>query len=217
MSIVRRGTYAFKLNKGIFMKGRLSFRSSEAKEQPICRNRDEEKFPICVKELSKRNRSHLLHHLLGLSKEDRLLRFGAMLSDELIFKYVQAINFSYDKIFGVYDGRCTLLAAGHLAFAPRDAVPALSEVTEKERIAELGVSVSASARGCGIGTKLFKRAAIHCAYDEADAYLKLPPADPSSMMQEALQEQAAALDYAFKSRIRACSRLLGRLFGTEKI
>jgi len=230
------------------MKGRLSFRSSEAKEQPICRNRDEEKFPIRVKELSKRNRSHLLHHLLGLSKEDRLLRFGAMLSDELIFKYVQAINFSYDKIFGVYDGRCTLLAAGHLAFAPRDAVPALSEVTEKERIAELGVSVSASARGCGIGTKLFKRAAIHCrnadvdtltvhclfsnrkmmhiahkagmdihrAYDEADAYLKLPPADPSSMMQEALQEQAAALDYAFKSRIRACSRLLGRLFGTEK-
>lgn len=227
------------------MKGGLSFRLRAAKTQSLCRDGAEEKFAIRIKELSMRNRSHLLRHLLGLSAEDRLLRFGAVLSDESIAEYVQALNFSRDRVFGVYDGRFALVAAGHLAFAPRAALPALSETTEKERIAELGISVSASVRGRGIGTDLFKRAAIHCrnadvdtlamhclssnrkmmhiakkagmdiryAYGEADAYLRLPPADPSSMMQEALQEQAAALDYAFKSRVLAFGRVLIRLLG----
>jgi ribosomal protein S18 acetylase RimI-like enzyme len=137
------------------------------------------------------------------------------------------------------------VAAGHLAFAPRE--ERQSAVTDKERVAEFGVSVSASARGLGIGSRLFERAAIHCRnndvdtlymhclssnktmmhiakkagmeihrdYGEADAYLKLLPADPASMLQEALDEQFATLDYTFKANKRIAAKWLGRLTGRK--
>ncbi len=47
-------------------------------------------------------------------------------------------------------------------------------------------------------------------YGEADAYLTLPPANPSSMLQEAVAEQFALLDYAFRGNIRAALKWLGR-------
>ena len=229
-------------------RGSLSFSSLSTLNDDNAKNAHDH-FTVRVKELSERNRRHLLTHFLGLNDDDRLLRFGAALSDQLIVSYVQSLNFSRDKVFGVYDDRFALVGAGHLAFAPRDAMPALSEVTEKERIAELGVSVSASARGHGIGTRLFARAAIHCrnadvdtltmhclasnqkmihiakkagmdirrTYGDADAYLTLRPADPASMMQEAMQEQAAVLDYTFKAHVRAVSKLLsGFSIGRKK-
>ena len=114
-------------------------------------------------------------------------------------------------------------------------MPQLFDVTEKERIAEFGVSVLESARGLGIGSKLFERAAIHCRnadvdtlymhclasnqtmihiakkagmeiqrdYGEADAYLKLLPASPASVLQEAVEEQVAMFDYTLKANVRA--------------
>ncbi|MDQ3775996.1 MAG: GNAT family N-acetyltransferase [Pseudomonadota bacterium] len=110
----------------------------------------------------------------------------------------------------------------HLAFTPREqALPVVARAPSKERIGEFGVSVAASARGMGIGTKLFERAAIHCRSadvdilyrqflscnesmihiakkfgmdlhnhrGEADAYLKLRPANPASASQEIVEEQ----------------------------
>jgi hypothetical protein len=47
-------------------------------------------------------------------------------------------------------------------------------------------------------------------YGEADAYLTLPPANPSSMLQEAVAEQFALLDYTFRGNIRAALKWLGR-------
>ncbi len=47
-------------------------------------------------------------------------------------------------------------------------------------------------------------------YGEADAYLTLPPANPSSMLQEAVAEQFAMLDYTFRGNIRAALKWLGR-------
>jgi len=207
-----------------------------------------DQFPVRVKELSERDRRRLLMHFLALDDNDRMLRFGSVLPDELITKYVQKLNFSRDTVFGVYDNGFKLVGVGHLAFAAREALPALSHVTLKERIAEFGVSVSASARGKGVGTKLFQRAAIHCrnadvdtlymhclasnqtmihiarkagmqihrAYGEADAYLSLSPANAASMLQEAVEEQVATLDYTFKANARAASKLLGSLSGTKK-
>lgn len=181
--------------------------------------------PVFVKELTRRARRRLLKHFLALTSGDRLLRFGSIVSDEVVTRYVEGLDFSRDTIFGVYDRRLRLLGVGHLAFAMRGAA----------RVAEFGVSVDAAARGLGVGSALFRRAAIHCRnadvdtlymqclssnkvmmhiakkagmeihrdYGEADAHLKIPPADPGSVMQEAWQEQAATLDYTFKFNMRA--------------
>ncbi len=198
---------------------------------------------VRVKEVPERDRRRLLMHFLALADSDRLLRFGSILPDELITRYVQHLDFSRDTIFGVYDEKLHLVGVGHLAFAPRDAVPhgALSV----ERAAEFGVSVSEAARGLGVGTKLFERAAMHCRNaeidtlfmhclssnktmmhiakkagmqiqrdrGEADAYLKLTPANPASVLQEAVEEQVASLDYTLKANTRAAKKLLGNLPG----
>jgi hypothetical protein len=56
---------------------------------------------------------------------------------------------------------------------------------------------------------------IHRDYGEADAYLKIPPADPSSLLQEALDEQFAVLDYTYKANKRFAAKWLGRLLGRK--
>ncbi|MTV40405.1 GNAT family N-acetyltransferase [Duganella radicis] len=199
---------------------------------------------VLVKELRERDRRRMLRHFLDLEDSDRLLRFGSLLPDEQVTNYVNRIDFARDMVFGVYNRMFKLVAVGHLAFAPRDEN---SSVTEKERVAEFGVSVSRSARGRGIGSRLFERAAIHCRnndvdtlymhclssnktmmhiakkagmeihrdYGEADAYLKLLPADPASVLQEALHEQIAVLDYTLKANKRIASKWFNRLLGRK--
>jgi GNAT superfamily N-acetyltransferase len=120
---------------------------------------------VPVKELAERDRRRMLKHFLALEKPDRLLRFGANTPDEQVARYVSGIDFSRDMVFGVYNRVFKLVAVGHLAFAPRDAKNSSSE---KERVAEFGVSVLQAARGLGIGSKLFERAAIHCRNNDVD-------------------------------------------------
>ncbi|MGZ3237668.1 MAG: N-acetyltransferase family protein [Burkholderiaceae bacterium] len=195
---------------------------------------------VRVKELSERDRRCLLMHFLELNDADRLLRFGVVLPDELITKYVQKINFTRDAVFGVFDNKFKLVGVGHLAYMPREALPFIAHATTKGRTAEFGVSVSADARGMGIGTKLFHRAEIHCRnadvdtlyihclssnqvmmhlaakadmelhhdHGESDAFLKLRPANPSSMMQEAVDEQVATFDYAMKANTHTAAKWL---------
>lgn len=189
---------------------------------------------IRIKELSERDRRRLLMHFLELDINDRSLRFGAAVSDETITRYVQMLDFERDSVFGVYDDELALLGVGHLGFIPREAYPLLREATTKTQVAEFGVSVSASARDIGVGSKLFERAAIHCRnrdvdtltmqclasnqammhiarkvgmeirceYGEANAYLRLTPADPRSVLREAMEEQIASFDYTFKANSR---------------
>ena len=198
---------------------------------------------IRVKEVPERDRRRLLMHFLALPDSDRLLRFGSVLPDELITRYVQHLDFSRDTIFGVYDARLHLVGVGHLAYAPRE--PMARGSMAVARSAEFGVSVSESARGMGVGTKLFERAAMHCRnaeidtlymhclwsnktmmhiakkagmeihrdHGEADAYLKLTPANPASVLQEAVEEQVASLDYTLKANTRAAKKLLRNLPG----
>ncbi len=195
--------------------------------------------PVLIKELTAHHRSRVMHHFISLDANDRLLRFGSNLSNELITKYVKGINFEHDKVFGVFSHRFRLVGVGHVAFVPRADRPLVDGVVQK--VAELGVSVSSFARGHGIGSKLFERAAIHCRnanvtvlymhclssnqtmihiakkagmsierdHGEADAYLKVLPANPGSVMQEALQEQVASLDYTLKSNVSAALHLFG--------
>jgi GNAT superfamily N-acetyltransferase len=120
---------------------------------------------VPVKELAERDRRRMLKHFLALKKPDRLLRFGAHTSDEQVASYVSGIDFSRDMVFGVYNRVFKLVAVGHLAFAAREEK---NSSTEKERVAEFGVSVLKAARGLGIGSKLFERAAIHCRNHDID-------------------------------------------------
>jgi GNAT superfamily N-acetyltransferase len=199
---------------------------------------------VPVKELRERDRRRMLKHFLALEQPDRILRFGSHVNDEQVTKYVMGIDFERDIVFGVYNRTFRLVAVGHLAFAPK---PAESN-TEKEKVAEFGVSVLKSARGLGIGSRMFERANIACRnndvdtlymhclasnqtmmhiakkagmeihrdYGEADAYLKLGPADPASVLQEAVQEQLATLDYALKANVRRAAKLWDRLPGRRK-
>lgn len=203
---------------------------------------------VRVKVLSERARSRLRAHFLALDSNDRLLRFGSVLPDDLVIRYVESLDFSRDRVFGVYSGRLRLIGVGHLAFAPREASPVLHNATLKEHIAEFGVSVLPEARGLGVGSKLFRRAAIHCRnedvdtlymhclasnrtmihiaskagmkihrdYGEADAYLRLAPASPRTMLAEAVEEQFALLDYGFRANVRAALKWLRRLPGMRR-
>ena len=92
---------------------------------------------VLVKELRERDRRRMVRHFLELESDDRLLRFGSTLSDELVENYVNRITFSRDMVFGVYNRLFKLVAVGHLAFAPR---ASHSAPTDKERVAEFGVS-----------------------------------------------------------------------------
>ena len=155
--------------KVIYMSNNVDFQSNTEVNAAA---RDDvshaERMPIRVKELSERDRRRILMHFLALGAADRLLRFGNALPDESITRYVQHMDFARDKIFGVLDPHFQLVGVGHLAFAPRDTLPAFAKATQKESVAEFGVSVSAGARGIGAGTKLFARAAIHCRNADID-------------------------------------------------
>ncbi len=196
---------------------------------------------VLVKQLEERDRRRMSKHFLGLADSDRLLRFGSQLPDELVQSYVDRIDFARDTVYGVYNRVFKLVAVGHLAFAPKEQVLAGGAHTSKARIAEFGVSVSASARGMGIGSKLFQRAAIHCRNSdvdtlymhclssnqtmmhiakkagmeiqrdrgEADAYLRLLPANPGTMLQEAIEEQVATIDYNLKANKRFALKFFG--------
>lgn len=107
--------------------------------------------PVLVRELASKDREQLLTHFLALGSEDRLLLFGQTVPDHVIENYVRTIDFSRDTVFGVFDHELELIGVGHLAYLPAEG---------DKRTAEFGVSVLESARGHGVGTKLFERAAI---------------------------------------------------------
>ena len=106
---------------------------------------------VLVRVLTSADRERLLAHFLSLDADDRLLRFGQVAPDHVIQSYVRGIDFANDTVFGVFDNQLQLVGVGHLAYLPADS---------KGRTAEFGVSVLESARGQGVGSKLFERAAI---------------------------------------------------------
>jgi GNAT superfamily N-acetyltransferase len=117
---------------------------------------------IFVKELKECNRDAMLKHFLALNDADRLLRFGTVLPDGQVAAYVQKIDFLRDTVYGVVSDDFSLVAVGHLAFAPQDVASVCTAGAGKKTIAELGVSVNRSMRRMGLGRKLFERAIRHC-------------------------------------------------------
>jgi RimJ/RimL family protein N-acetyltransferase len=126
------------------------------------------KQTVLVKALGERDRRRVLRHFMALDRDDRLLRFGILLQDSQLAAYVAKLDFSRDIVFGVYNRVFQLVGVGHLGFTSKEAHPDSIHYTDKEKVAEFGVSVSKSARGQGVGTRLFERAAIHCRNSDVD-------------------------------------------------
>lgn len=181
---------------------------------------------VPIRSLGENHRERIAQHLLALSPQDRYLRFGHWASDAQIARYVAALDFDRDEIFGIYNRRLELIAVAHLAYAKESC---------HDSCAEFGVSVLHSARGRGYGARLFDRAAMHATNDgvslmfihalsenaamlkiarnagarverdgtEAEAYLRLPPASLDSRVTEMLEEQIAQTDYRLKSQAKS--------------
>ena len=181
---------------------------------------------LVVHELGRAQQAAVTDHFLALDAADRRLRFGLVLSDESIVKYVQGIRHGSDSLFGVYADDLTLLGVAHLA--------------SRADPAELGLSVLPAARGQGVGTLLFARAVMrarnlglsrlfmHCLaqndailhiarkagmkvtldHGEADAWLELPPVSLGSLGQEVLENQEALLDWVVKASLAGPRALL---------
>jgi len=118
---------------------------------------------IPIRSLAARHRPHILGHLLSLVSHDRYLRFGHPAVDSQIGRYVDLLDFDRDEVFGIFNRRLELVAMAHLACLTLADTPCKN--------AEFGVSVSASSRGRGFGTRLFERAALHARNRHVDTLL----------------------------------------------
>lgn len=179
-----------------------------------------------IQELSRADASAFESHLLSLGKEDRRLRFGIPLSDPAVSAYVARIDFERDAAFGVFDDELRLIGAAHLARDRGHAELGVS-VLAGHRGRGLGGALLARAhmhaRNWGVqalfmhcltenGTMmhLARRQGMDIASErgEADAWLKLPPADATSHFSEVFAQRVALFDYALKSQLAGARRLV---------
>lgn len=171
---------------------------------------------IPIRELSRLDRAALEPHFLALDREDRRLRFGTPINDAAVRAYLQRIDFERDAAFGVFDDALHLIGAAHVARSDGHAELGVS-VLPGHRGRGIGGALLARAhlraRNWGVRA-LFMHcltengAMMHLARKqdmdivveagEADAWLKLAPADASSHFGEVFAQRVALFDYALK-------------------
>lgn len=181
---------------------------------------------VPVRELHAGHRDEILRHLLLLNEEDRRLRFGTQTPDEVIQHYVEGLDFNRDAIFGSFDSQLNLIGMAHLAYLPKiKGQPQAAEfgvsVLPNGRGQGIGTALLARASVHSRNTHI-ETLFVHClannkammhlaqkagmrveyAYGDADAYLKLPPANPGTIVEEAANEQWADFDYALKENFK---------------
>jgi len=169
-----------------------------------------------IRELSRAERPALHQHFLALAPNDRRLRFGTPLRDPAVHAYVERIDFAHDAVFGVVDDELRLLGIAHVARGQGHAELGVS-VLEGHRGRGIGGALLARAhlraRNWGVRALFMhclteNAAMMHLArkqemeivteYGEADAWLKLSPADASSHFGEVFAQRVALFDYALK-------------------
>jgi RimJ/RimL family protein N-acetyltransferase len=192
---------------------------------------------VPIRSLAPRHRPRIVAHLLQLDERDRYLRFGYPASDEQITRYVEALNFERDELFGIFNRRLDLIAMAHLAYTPA------AEDAPPRTVAEFGVSVLARARGRGYGARLFEHAMLHArnrgvdtlvihalsentamlkiarqagasverSGSESEARLKLPPENLLTRFGALMEAQAAELDYRLKQQAHRVNEILESL------
>jgi RimJ/RimL family protein N-acetyltransferase len=185
-----------------------------------------------VRELHAGYRPTILAHFLLLEAEDRRLRFGIPTADAVIENYVAQLNFSRDAVFGVFDANLKLVAIAHLAYLPAGkkrskaaefGVSVLAEsrfqgygaaLLERAIVHARNTQVTTLFVNCLAQNKIMMHLAqkagmqIDYAYGEAEACLRLPPANPSTIFAEAVNIQLADFDFAVKANLNQSSKAL---------
>jgi RimJ/RimL family protein N-acetyltransferase len=181
---------------------------------------------IPVRELHVGHKDEILNHLLQLNDEDRRLRFGTQTPDEFIAHYVERLDFDKDTVFGIFDSDLRLIGMAHLAYLPQPKGQARAaefgvSVLPEDRAQGLGTALLHRSAVHSRNTQV-ETLYVHClasnkammhlaqkagmrveyAHGDADAYLKLSPASPATIVEEAANEQWADLDYAMKSNLK---------------
>ena len=182
---------------------------------------------IQIRELSRAERPALREHFLALHSNDRRLRFGTPLSDHAVREYIERIDFGHDAVFGVADDELRLLGVAHVARGDGHAELGVS-VLEGERHRGIGGALLARAhlhaRNWGVHAlfmhcltenaaimRLARRQNMEIVAEagEADAWLKLPPADAASHFGAVFAQRVALFDYALKSQLAMARTLAG--------
>ena len=171
---------------------------------------------ILVRELSRLERHALERHFVALGEEDRRLRFGVPLSDEAVRHYAGRIDFERDAVFAVCDDDLEILGAGHLARSDGHAELGISVSSGHRRRGVGGALLERAhlhARNWGVRAlfmhclaenaammRLARKQGMAIAAEagEADAWLKLAPADAGSYFGAVFAQRAALFDYALK-------------------
>lgn len=176
--------------------------------------------------MDERHKDKILAHLLHLTPEDRVMRFGYPASDQQIGGYVDGMNFQRDHIYGIFNVALRIEALAHLSIETRQ---------DGVILGEFGVSVRPKSRGKGLGTRLFERAMVHARHEgvslfyihalsenapmlaiarhhgatmdregsETEAYLRLPPADWESELEDWVIDQYGRINYSVKEQVKS--------------
>jgi GNAT superfamily N-acetyltransferase len=188
---------------------------------------------IPVHRLTEAARPKLRDHFLRLDANDIRLRFGAPLAREAIAAYVQGIDFDTDAVFGVYEDELGLAAAAHVAFGADGAELGVSVLPGHR---SRGVGSALFARAVEHARNRFvTQMYMHCLSEnaaimhiarksgmnicvdtgEAEAFLKLAPADQASLSGEFMGQRLALFDYALKKQAAALKRITESLGGSS--
>ncbi len=175
---------------------------------------------VTVQKLSSVQRPEMFRHLKTLTPEDRRLRFGTYMLDGALQQYVSRIDFTRDKVFGIFGDDRSLVGMAHVA------------LDRNRQYAELGLSVAPAQRGKGYGLALLNRGQLsavtrgyttlfmHCLAEnkimthlaqkaglklvieqgEVDALLELEATSPAAVAREAIEDQLALADVMIRQQ-----------------
>lgn len=189
---------------------------------------------VPIRSLGPRHRDRIATHLLSLEETDRYLRFGYPATDTQICRYVDTLDFDQDEVFGIFNRRLELIAMAHLAHpsAPAEGsrgtmaefgVSVMRKARGRGFGARLFEHAVLHARNRGVQTlfihalsentamlKIARNAGATVERDgsESDAWLRLPPDNFVSHVEEMMGEQAAEFDYQIKRHATHVQQIL---------
>jgi GNAT superfamily N-acetyltransferase len=170
-----------------------------------------------TRELHANERPQLLTHLLALDAEDRHLRFAHVLSDDSVRHYVEGIDLTRDAVFVVTDANLAIVGAAHLAREDGQAELGMSVLTQNRGHGVGGALLercAARARNWGVRVMFMNclvenAAMMHLAHKqglkiavsgaEAEAFVRLPRPDLTTLAADAVAEHLGLFDHAQKS------------------
>jgi ribosomal protein S18 acetylase RimI-like enzyme len=181
---------------------------------------------IPVQRLTAGARDAYRAHLAALDPDDTRLRFGSVIGRDAIAAYVDRIDFDRDVVFGVRDDALRVVGAAHLAMLDDGTAELGVSVDRDHRRRGMGGALVRRAAEHSRNRNV-RMLYMHCLADNAammhiarragmavvfesghaDAHLTLPPADPASLIGEALADGIALVDFTLKTRVNAMARI----------